>query len=268
MKIRHPLLIKTAGRLIAWAVRLWISTLRYRCRELGPRLEPTAPEVKGRYIYAFWHETILLAHHYRKAPLQVLISEHADGEMIAQAAQHLGMGVVRGSTTRGGLKAVREIVAMKSRSHLIITPDGPRGPRQRVQMGVVYLAARTGLPIVPVGFACKKAWRIRSWDCFILPHPFSEAMSVFGEPIHVPRDADRDELERYRLYVEEALIDVTSLAEDTVRNGAGLDSGTEVAVARMQGKLALVRQQGERYRAPLNTVQQDVPRQAGGRTAE
>ena len=217
MKIRHPLLIRTIGRLIAWVVRLWIATLRYRCRELGPRLEPTAPDLKGRYIYAFWHETILLAHHYRKSPLEILISEHSDGEMIAQAVQHLGMGVVRGSTTRGGLRAVREIVAMKTRSHLVITPDGPRGPRQRVQPGVVYLAARAGLPVVPVGFACKNGWRFRSWDCFILPRPFTEAMSVFGEPIHVPRNADKEELEAYRQLVEEALIDVTTLAEEMVQ---------------------------------------------------
>jgi lysophospholipid acyltransferase (LPLAT)-like uncharacterized protein len=221
MKIRHPLLVKTAGRLIAWVVRLWISTLRYRCRELGPRLEPTAPELKGRYIYAFWHEMILLAHHYRKAPLDVLISEHADGEMIAQACGHLGMGVVRGSTTRGGLRAMREIVAKKTRSHLIITPDGPRGPRQKVQPGVVYLAARAGLPVVPVGFACKKGWRFGSWDRFILPRPFTQAVSVFGEPIHVPREADKEQLEQYRQRVEEAMIDVMNRAEEMAQGGKG-----------------------------------------------
>jgi lysophospholipid acyltransferase (LPLAT)-like uncharacterized protein len=218
MKIRHPLLIKTAGRLIAWTVRAWIGTVRYRCRALGPRVEPTVPGLQGRFIYAFWHETMLLpAYHYGKTNAHVLISNHADGEMIAQACRHLQLGVIRGSTTRHGLQAVREILQLEGQSHLVITPDGPRGPRRVAQPGVVYLAARTGLPVVPVGFACKKAWRMRSWDRFAIPRPFTDAVGVLGQPIHVPADAGKEELEQYRLRVERALEDAMNIAEGMVR---------------------------------------------------
>jgi lysophospholipid acyltransferase (LPLAT)-like uncharacterized protein len=218
MKIRHPALIRMAGLVIAWLVRLWLGTVRYRCRALGPRVEPTEPGLEGRYIYAFWHETILLpAYHYRRTPTHVLISEHADGEMIARACGHLGLGVVRGSTTRRGVQAVRQIVEMQGRSHLVITPDGPRGPRRQVQPGVVFLAARTGLPIVPVGFAYRRAWRMRSWDRFAVPVPFTSAVGVLGVPIHVPAGSDREALEQYGVQVERALEDTMRVAEEMVR---------------------------------------------------
>jgi lysophospholipid acyltransferase (LPLAT)-like uncharacterized protein len=233
LKIRHPLLINLLGRLIAWAVRLWIGTVRYRCRALGPRVAPTEPGLEGRYIYAFWHETMLLpAYHYRKTPTHVLISQHADGEMIAQACRYLGLSLVRGSSTRGGRQAVREIVELNGRSHLVITPDGPRGPRRQAQTGVVYLAAKIGLPVVPVGFACKKAWRIPSWDRFILPHFFTDAVGVLGQPIHVPRDAGKEELEQFRLQVENALEDAMNVAEEMVQgriNSSCLAQGTSLS---------------------------------------
>jgi lysophospholipid acyltransferase (LPLAT)-like uncharacterized protein len=220
MKIRHPLLIKMAGRLIGWVVRLWIGTVRYRQRTLGPQGDPTVPGLKERYVYAFWHETMLIpAYQYRLVGAATLISEHADGEMIAGACKQLGLGVVRGSTTRGGLRAIREIMGMQNRLHLVITPDGPRGPRRRVQPGVVFLAARTGMPVVPVGFACKKAWRARSWDSFILPRPFTEAVGVIGKPIHVPAEADKQQLELYRQCVEQAMEDVMRMAEEMVQGG-------------------------------------------------
>jgi lysophospholipid acyltransferase (LPLAT)-like uncharacterized protein len=218
MKIRHPVLIKAVGWVIAWVVRLWVGTVRYRCRRLGTGVEPTVPGLETRYIYAFWHETLLLpAYHYSRTATQVLISEHADGEMIARACQRLGLGVVRGSTSRGGIKAMRQIIEMKGRSHLVITPDGPRGPRREVQPGLVYLAARTGLPIVPVGFASRKAWRMRSWDRFAVPLPFTSAVGVLAEPIHVPADADKGQLEQYRLRVQQAMDDAMKVAEEMTR---------------------------------------------------
>jgi lysophospholipid acyltransferase (LPLAT)-like uncharacterized protein len=217
MKIRHPLLIGAAGLLIAWLVRAWIATVRYRCRALAARLEPTEPALRGRFIYAFWHETLLLpAYHYAGTPTHVLISQHADGEMIARACRRLGLGVVRGSTTRGGARALREMIGQKGSTHLVVTPDGPRGPRRRVQPGLVHLAARTGLPVVPVGFACRRAWRLRSWDRFVLPRPFTRAVGVLGAPLVVPADADRAVLEAFRLKAEAALEDATRVAEAMV----------------------------------------------------
>lgn len=214
MKIRKPWLIKAAGFSAAWALRLWLGTLSYRYRPLGPNVDPKRPECRDRYIYAFWHEGLLLpAYQYGRAGVHVLISEHADGQLIAEVCRHLGFPTVRGSPKRGAVKATRQMVKLARTAHLAITPDGPRGPRREVQPGLVYLAARTGLPIVPAGFAYDRPWRARSWDRFAMPRPWSRATCVTGEPICVPAAIPREELEDFRRRVEVELLRVTEAAE-------------------------------------------------------
>jgi lysophospholipid acyltransferase (LPLAT)-like uncharacterized protein len=218
MKIRHPLLIKAMGFAIAWLVRLWIGTLRYRYRPMGANLDPMRPQLRGRYLYAFWHENILVpAYHYGRRDIHVLISEHADGQMIAEACRHLGFRVVRGSATRGGARAIRQMVRRSRSAHLAITPDGPRGPRRRIQPGVIYLAALTGLPIVPFGISFERAWRMPSWDRFAVPCPWSGAVCVTAEPITVPENIRKDQLEPYRLRVQQAMDAASEAAERIVR---------------------------------------------------
>jgi lysophospholipid acyltransferase (LPLAT)-like uncharacterized protein len=230
MKIRHPVLIKAVGFAVAWLVRLWIGTLRYRYRPMEANFDPNQPNFQGRYLYAFWHENILVpAYHYARRDIHVLISEHADGRMIAEACRHLGFRVVRGSATRGGARAVRQMWRRSRSAHLAITPDGPRGPRRHVQPGVVYLAALTGLPIVPFGIAFTRAWRMSSWDRFAVPCPWSEAVCVTAEPIHVPEDVRKDHLEYYRRKVEDAMNSATAAAERLVGQ-APADAVPPVAV--------------------------------------
>jgi lysophospholipid acyltransferase (LPLAT)-like uncharacterized protein len=238
MKIRNPLLIKLLGFVVAWLVRLWIASVRYRYRPLGPNFDPNQPGFHGRYLYAFWHENLLIpAYHYGRPNIWVLVSQHADGEVIAEACRHLRFRLVRGSTTRGGIEAVRQMVRRGRTAHLAITPDGPRGPRRRVQPGLIYLAARTGLPIVPFGIAFSGAWRMRSWDRFALPHPFSEAVCVTTEPIRVPDGADKDGLEGYRLLVEQALERATAEAERVVRGQRSEVRGQKSEVRRRGGSM-------------------------------
>jgi lysophospholipid acyltransferase (LPLAT)-like uncharacterized protein len=218
MKIRHPSLIRAAALAGAWALRTWVGTLRYRYWPLGPNLDPR--HVRGRYIYAFWHEFMLLpASKYSRPNAYVLISEHADGELIADLIRHLGFRAVRGSTTRGGVKAVRELLGLEGDFHLAVTPDGPRGPRRRVQPGLIYLSSRLGLPIVLAGFGFERPWRMRSWDRFALPRPFTRARCVTCDPVLVPPRAERDLLEDYRVYVEERLQDLTEQAERWAQEG-------------------------------------------------
>jgi lysophospholipid acyltransferase (LPLAT)-like uncharacterized protein len=230
MKIRHPVLIKALGFAAAWIVRLWIGTLRYRYRPLGPSMDPRGRGFQGRYIYAFWHENILVpAYHYGRRDIHVLISKHADGQLIAEVVRHLGFRVVAGSTTRGGVEAIRRMVRLSRAAHIAITPDGPRGPRRRVQAGAVYLAARTGLPIVPFGIAMASPWRMRSWDRFALPRPWSKAACVTGQPIAVPGDLTREGLEAYRTLVEGRLAQLTELAEQMVGDQRSRASRSSVA---------------------------------------
>src|SRR2546428_7555 len=121
MKIRHPWLISVAGFIGAWLVRLWIWTVRYRYCRVGPDVRPSQLGPGEHYIYAFWHEYLLLpAYHYGRPDILVLISQHADGEIIAQVCRHLRFGLVRGSTTRGGVEAVRRMLQAGHSAHLAI----------------------------------------------------------------------------------------------------------------------------------------------------
>jgi len=124
-----------------------------------------------------------------------------------------GFRSVRGSTTRGGVAALRALIRLgRSGSDLVITPDGPKGPRQIAQLGAVQLAQATGLPIVPLTFSCSKKV-FASWDRFLLPYPFSRGLFWWGEPIWVPREATAEELEAKRRELEAALNQITAEAD-------------------------------------------------------
>ena len=214
MRIRHPLAIKAFGFTAAWVFRSWMCTIRYRYRSLGPDIDPCRPDLEGRFIYAIWHENILLPlYQFSRANVWVILSRHNDGELLNEVGRHIGLKVVRGSTNRGGVEAVRQMLRIAQGAHVAITPDGPRGPRRQIQPGLVYLAARTGLPLVPTAFAYRRPWRLNSWDRFAIPKPGSLGTCVTGVPIPVPENADREQLEHYRRLLEEGMHEVTELAE-------------------------------------------------------
>ena len=230
MKIRHPWLIKALAFAGAWVVRLWITTVRYRHYGIGSSALPYQPQVRGRYIYAFWHENMLLpAYHCARPDVSVLISQHADGELMTQVCEQLGFRVIRGSTTRGSIEALRQMVrAARRGAHLALTPDGPRGPRRQVQAGVIYLAAKTGLPIIAGGVGFQNPWRLRSWDRFVLPRPWRRATIVTAKPIRIPLDLDEELLEHYRQLVENTLRKVNQMAEHWAEKGGRLPELSEV----------------------------------------
>ncbi len=174
-------------------------------------MHPPDPDVE-RLIYAFWHESFLGPAKIR-TPVKVLISQSADGELIAQVCHHLGMGTIRGSSKRGGAQALLQLLRDGENTHVAITPDGPRGPRRQVKTGVVLLASLTGLPIVPLGVGFTHAWRFRSWDRFAIPRPFSTIAGVLGEPLTVPPDLDDAGIEQQRRRIEDALLAATRAAE-------------------------------------------------------
>lgn len=219
MKLRNPRLVRCAGRLAAVVIRLMLCTVRYRLDPATARRHPADPRVE-RFIYTFWHESLLALVGFR-VPASVLISKHADGELIATACQALGFGTVRGSTSRGGGAGLLGMMDRAATTHLAITPDGPRGPRRTTQIGAVILASQTGLPIVPVGVGFTRAWRAKSWDRFAVPKPFSRIACVAGEPIAVPAGLDRTALEGYRLRVEEQSRLATAAAERLADELAG-----------------------------------------------
>ena len=200
-------------------VKSLVGTSRFHFRYEDPALNPELTRhTPQRFIYAFFHEIMLFPAYYWPWPeMHVLISDHADGEMITQVIKRLGFSVVRGSTTRNGARALREITHRIDSGHICFTPDGPRGPRRHVHQGMIYSASRLGLPIVGAGMAFKNPWRIKSWDRFAIPKPFHPAACIIPPAIYVPPDAGRDELEHYRLEVEKSMNRATDEAEEWVR---------------------------------------------------
>lgn len=168
-----------------------------------------------KVIIAFWHGRLLMMGFcYRGKGLKVLISRHKDGEMIARLMYKLGFGTIRGSSTRGGAQAMREMVKALRDFDIVITPDGPRGPRYVVQEGVIALARFTGAPIIPLTFASSKKKVFGSWDAFNLPYPFSRGAFLWGEPIYVSKDHD---MEGKRKELESRLREMTEWVDGYVK---------------------------------------------------
>lgn len=165
----------------------------------------------ARCIFALWHARLLpLTLTHRGRHVAVLVSRHRDGELITRVVERMGYVTARGSSTRGGEEGLREMIEWAEKGHLLtITPDGPRGPAEIVKPGLVYLASRTGLPVIPVTAAAWPEWRLRSWDGFRIPRPFARVNVSYGPPIRVPPDIDRDEIERWRVEIENALVTLT-----------------------------------------------------------
>ena len=170
-------------------------------------------------IYSVWHGRILMvpwlsARFEGARAVRVLASRSRDGELVARWVARFGMSVVRGSSSRGGAGALRALAAaVRAGQDVAVVPDGPRGPRERLQAGLVVLAAVTGAPVIPLGFAARPARRLHSWDRFLVPLPFARAAVVFGKAATVSRDADR---EHARAELERALCEATEAADRLV----------------------------------------------------
>jgi lysophospholipid acyltransferase (LPLAT)-like uncharacterized protein len=213
-------LMKLCGLGAAEGIRAWMSTLDYRGVFYDRSVDP-ALGIGGQRIYIFWHENILIPLYLRgHCNLAMLLSQHADAEILARVAYHMGFDCVRGSTYRGGARAIWELLDRSRSQHLTITPDGPRGPRRRLAQGPIYLASKLQLPLVVMGFGYDRAWRANSWDQFAVPRPYSRARTVIGPPLTLPADLDRDGLETCRVRVERLLNDLTEEAEAWAKEGS------------------------------------------------
>ncbi|MDH4267975.1 MAG: lysophospholipid acyltransferase family protein [Deltaproteobacteria bacterium] len=167
-------------------------------------------------IGAFWHQRLLMMPFLPRGGRRVgmLISQHRDGEFIARAVKHLGIDSVRGSTTRASLSGLRGMVRFyRDGANLAITPDGPQGPKHVVQKGVVELARQTGAPLLPVTYGASRKKVFGSWDNFILPLPFCKVVYLWGEPLFIPQDADKDRMEEYRRMLQERMRQITEEAD-------------------------------------------------------
>jgi lysophospholipid acyltransferase (LPLAT)-like uncharacterized protein len=202
---RYPWWLEPAAAAGAMLVRALGATWRVDRRDVEA-FDAAIAEGR-RCIFAFWHAGILpLAWIHRGRGVVVLVSRHRDGQLITRIIERLGFATSRGSSTRGGEEGVMDMLRKAKEGRLLaITPDGPRGPAGTLKPGIVYLASRTGLPIVPVASAAGSCWRLRSWDRFRIPRPFTRVVVAYGDPIAVPPGLAGKTLEAWRARVEQAL---------------------------------------------------------------
>lgn len=194
-----------AGALGAPFLSALLSTVRFETsgeenyRRYWDRGEPV--------VFVLWHGRLLpCTYHHRHQRVVTLISQHRDGEYIARVVERWGYTAARGSSTRGGTSALRQLVRyVRGGRSLAITPDGPRGPRERMKPGALLAAQVSGAPVIPVAADASRAWRFGSWDRFLLPKPFSRVRIAYGAPILVPRDGGEEALERAAREAEASL---------------------------------------------------------------
>ena len=199
------------GLVAGWTMKLMSATLRIEVRDLcgiGSR-EASVPPV----IYVLWHSRFFvvppawnkICYGHRKTV--ALTSASKDGDMVARAMAVFGLGAVRGSSSR---RAVAALVGLKRALQegfdVCLTPDGPRGPRYKVQPGFIKLAESTGAPIIPIHVRFSSAWRLKTWDRFVIPKPFSRVQVTFAEAITLTRGMDADTFEAERLKIETLLV--------------------------------------------------------------
>ena len=169
-------------------------------------------------LFTFWHGRMLYfvkLYQYLGPRVTILVSHSRDGEFVAKLLTQFGFHTTRGSSSQGGARGLLAVVnKVRSGMDACFTPDGPRGPRYRVQSGLVLVAKRTGAPILPMTFGAQRRRALQSWDAFLLPLPFSRVVVVYGEPIYVPADASAGDLEVKRREVEASLRRITETADN------------------------------------------------------
>jgi hypothetical protein len=199
-----------------------METLDYRAVYHDARVDPALPGFQGPCIYLFWHEYIPFPLYLRgHCDVSMLLSQHRDAEWLSHAARLSGFDIVRGSTTRGGVTAIRQLIERARGRNLAITPDGPKGPRRQLAPGCVYLSSKLQIPLVLIGFGYDTPWRNRrAWDQFAVPRPGTRARAIFSPPIQIPTGLDRQQLETYRQWTQRVLNQLTDEAEQwaTQRN--------------------------------------------------
>lgn len=207
---------RLGARIVFLALRTIALTLRRRwhiCSELS------ALERPPQAIYVVWHNRLALCleiyrgyvRQHRAGPgLAAMVSASRDGALLARILELYGVQPVRGSSSRRGPQALLELTSWAERGYdLAMTPDGPRGPRYVAQAGVIALAQVTGLPIVPASYTLSRAWRLHSWDGFLVPLPFARWEIVVAAPLRVPREASDAEREALRQQLETTLRGIT-----------------------------------------------------------
>jgi lysophospholipid acyltransferase (LPLAT)-like uncharacterized protein len=208
--------LKIEGRLARWLIafgfrllQLWARTLRY---EIDDRAGIVGRPVTENYIGALWHNRLLifplvLQRFFPNRHGAALISASRDGDLLADVVQRFGYDVVRGSSSRLGASAILQLTQMlASGRDVVITPDGPRGPAYELGPGIIFVAQKSGAPVLPMNLEYSSCWRLGSWDRFIVPRPFAKVRVLISRPHRVRSTGRPQEFEAERLALQNAMM--------------------------------------------------------------
>lgn len=205
---------------ISFYLRLVYRTSRWEI--LGSDSIDSLTKERG-WIACFWHGRMAMIPFMKRWPhknIVALISAHSDGMMVARTFKRLHIDYISGSTNKGGVRAFKTLIDVLDRQDIVgIIPDGPRGPSRKLSEGVILLAKHSGQPIVPLAYACTRFITFNSWDRFQLPLPFSKGVFIYGDPIFIPEESSIEEIESYRLQVEQATTRLEQQADQHRMNG-------------------------------------------------
>jgi lysophospholipid acyltransferase (LPLAT)-like uncharacterized protein len=227
-----------AGQVNSIVLPRYLDLLDYQIFHYDRSVDPARAEYSEHVVFSFWHEYIgVILPRWGNTPLTVLCSQHRDGEWVNQTAKSLGLNIVRGSTTRGGSKAIRRMKKNSKFSSIAITPDGPRGPRRQMAIGAVYMASLLKMPIVPLGIGISNPHRLGTWDKFAIPKPSSRVRLVFGPKIYIPPKSSREHLENCRCSIEKLNNELTDHAQEWADSGLSLKGAQRFTRARRTNKI-------------------------------
>ncbi len=225
VKIRN----RTLDKVIAWTAFLLLRTLfltiRTDIRVSQKGAMTDAPPIgPTRYCFCLWHDIILAALFCHKAhSLSALVSRHQDGTYLSDLLRLLGIRPIRGSASRGGAQATKQLMEM-SDQHICITPDGPRGPRRQMKDGITYISARTGRPLVPVAVKATRYWSIPAgWSDIMLPMPFSKIVAIVGKPMEISGDLSREQVAEVTARVQDEMDRLDALGDQLVSGNVSVD---------------------------------------------
>lgn len=212
-KMMQALASRPVTLLLVLLIKAIYATMRISV--IGKEVLPGFAARGEGYVGVFWHGRILMVPFlYPGKALHILVSKHRDGEIIANILKCFGFHMVRGSSSKGGSDALREMMRLlRTDNDLGIAADGPRGPAEVLKPGAAQLGRLSGKAIIPISFSASQSIRFTSWDRFMFPMPFSRGVFVVGEPLLFTKGED---MEDFRLRIENALREVTTVADEAV----------------------------------------------------
>ncbi len=234
MRIKSKKLTSAAALLMSCFFKLLFKTLRVQIHSVADDAPPYFKERTRCFVYPVWHDSMAVPIFYGRQPATVaLVGAHNDGSYVSTVLKTVGIRSVRGSSSRGGAKALRQLLAETEGAHIVLTPDGPRGPRRELKPGLAFLASRTSKVVIPTAFAADREWRPQGkWTDLMIPKPFSRVFALLGNPIEIPRKASKDELDQYNDLIQTAMDHLNELVEQVARGE--IDGETAISIAAQQ----------------------------------